>query len=63
MSDSFEWRVHGEIQLDRFWGYCGKNASEKFVDIIAKSLVVQRFSKYNVVTNFPVVIFSTGLGP
>ena len=26
-----------KIQLERFWGYCGKNASGKFVDIIADS--------------------------
>ena len=55
-----------KIQLERIqrsWGYCNKNVSMKFVDIIAKSLVVQRFCKYNIVTNFPVVIFSIGLGP
>ena len=37
------------IQLERIqrsWGYCNKNASMKFVDIIAKSLAVQRFCKY-----------------
>ena len=52
-----------KIRLERFWGYYGKNASGKFIHIIAESLVVQRFSKYNIVTNFPVVIFSTGLVP
>ena len=51
-----------KIRLERFWGYCGKNASRKFVDIIAESLVVQRFCKYNIVTNFPVVIFFYGIG-
>ena len=37
------------IQLERIqrsWGYCNKNASMKFVDIIAESLAVQRFCKY-----------------
>ena len=52
-----------KIRLERFWGYCGKNASRKFVDIIVESLVVQRFCKYNIVSNFSVVIFSMGLGP
>ena len=52
-----------KIQLERFWGYYGKNARGKFVDIIVESLAVQRFCKYNIVTNFLVVIFYTGLGP
>ena len=63
MSDSFEWRGHGENSIREVLGYCGKNASGKFVDIIAEGLVVQRLCKYNIVTNFPVVIYSMGLGP
>ena len=26
-----------KIRLERFWGYCGKNASGKFVNIIVES--------------------------
>ena len=52
-----------KIRLYLFWGYGSKNASGKFVDIIEESLVVQRFCKYNIVSNFSVVIFSMGLGP
>ena len=49
----------------RFWGYCSKNARGKFVEIIAKNLVVQRFCKYTIVTTLLVLtfFFSMGLGP
>ena len=40
-----------------FWDYCSKNAKEKFVEIIAKNLVVQRFCKYTIVTTLLVLIF------
>ena len=46
-----------------FWDYCSKNAKGKFIEIIAKNLVVQRFCKYTIVTTllvFPLKKFFFG---
>ena len=40
-----------------FWDYCSKNAKGKFIEIIAKNLVVQIFCKYTIVTTLLVLIF------